>query len=102
MKDRITAHAVDNETKARSIRCRYHGWTYDLAGRLRGTPEFEGVADFCKEEQGLVEMAVDVCGSLVWVHQKQGRGGTQSPESLADFLKPFPEKASELKLENLR
>src|SRR5262245_16628620 len=26
------------------LRCRYHGWTYDLAGNLRGVPEFEGVA----------------------------------------------------------
>src|SRR5262245_13320181 len=23
---------------ATRLRCRYHGWTYDLAGRLRGTP----------------------------------------------------------------
>src|SRR5262249_51169885 len=22
------------------LRCRYHGWTYDLAGQLRGAPEF--------------------------------------------------------------
>src|SRR5262245_41304400 len=26
--------------KATRMRCRYHGWTYDLAGRLRGVPEF--------------------------------------------------------------
>ena len=30
------------------LRCQYHGWTYDLAGRLKGTPEFEGVCDFRK------------------------------------------------------
>jgi choline monooxygenase len=35
---------------ATKLRCRYHGWTYDLAGRLRGTPEFDGVEDFRKEE----------------------------------------------------
>ena len=29
---------------ATKLRCRYHGWTYDLAGNLRGTPEFDGVA----------------------------------------------------------
>ena len=29
---------------ATKLRCRYHGWTYDLAGKLRGTPEFDGVA----------------------------------------------------------
>src|SRR5262249_40216631 len=30
---------------ATRLRCRYHGWTYDLAGQLRGTPEFDGVAE---------------------------------------------------------
>src|SRR5262245_5231883 len=39
--------------RATKLRCRYHGWTYDLAGRLKGTPEFDGVQEFCKEEQGL-------------------------------------------------
>lgn len=36
------------------LRCRYHGWTYDLAGRLKGTPEFDGVCDFTKDANGLV------------------------------------------------
>src|SRR5205085_960015 len=36
---------------ATRLRCRYHGWTYDLAGRLRGVPEFDGVSDFRREEQ---------------------------------------------------
>jgi choline monooxygenase len=101
---RHRAAQVMNEPsgKATRLRCRYHGWTYDLAGRLRGTPEFEGVADFCREEQGLVEMAVDSWGSLVWLHQKQGRANGGIAESLADYLKPFPERTRELKLEKLR
>jgi choline monooxygenase len=72
------------------LRCRYHGWTYDLTGRLRGTPEFDGVEEFCKEEQGLPPLAVDTWGPLVFVHM-----GT--PEmSLADFLAPLPERSAEL------
>ena len=35
------------------LRCRYHGWTYDLAGELRGTPEWAGVEDFERSEYGL-------------------------------------------------
>src|SRR5262245_28166778 len=27
------------EGRAGKLRCRYHGWTYDLAGKLRGVPE---------------------------------------------------------------
>jgi choline monooxygenase len=77
------------------LRCRYHGWTYDLAGRLRGTPEFDGVADFSREDQGLVELAVATWGPLVWVGPRSGPG-------LADFLAPLPERTGGLGLDRLR
>jgi choline monooxygenase len=71
------------------LRCRYHGWTYDLTGRLRGAPEFDGVADFHRDDFGLMPMIADNWGPTVWVH----------PESaalrLADFLHPLPERASD-------
>ena len=61
--DRAVRHAP------RKLRCRYHGWTYDLAGRLRGTPEFDGVADFRREDNGLVAgRRVAEWGPFVWVH----------------------------------
>jgi len=72
--------------KASRLRCRYHGWTYDLAGCLRGTPEFDGVLDFCREEQGLVSLAVAEWGPFVWVH------GGDSPPPLTDFLAPMPQR----------
>ena len=37
-------------------------------GRLRGTPEFDGVQDFCREDKGLAPLAVDAWGPLVFVH----------------------------------
>src|SRR5262249_13570119 len=71
--------------KASRLRCRYHGWTYDLVGRLRGAPEFDGVADFRREDHGLRPLAADVWGPWVWVH-----AGNLPP--LADFLAPLPER----------
>ena len=51
------------------LRCHYHGWTYDLAGKLKGTPEFDGVCDFDKAENGLVPVGgVEIAGPFVWVH----------------------------------
>jgi choline monooxygenase len=82
------------------LRCRYHGWTYDLAGRLRGTPEFEGVADFRREEQGLVGLAVDTWGPLAWVRQCPP-AGNDAP-GLAEFLAPLPERMRGLGMETLR
>src|SRR5215210_5582720 len=81
---------------ATKLRCRYHGWTYDLAGRLRGTPEFDGVEDFRKEEQGLPTMAVETWGPFVFVHQ-----GTPT-QTLADFLAPFPTMTEGRGLEEMR
>jgi choline monooxygenase len=74
--------------QATKLRCRYHGWTYDLAGRLRGVPEFDGVGDFRREEQGLPPLAVAEWGPYVWIH-----GGTDPPP-LTGFLAPLPERAS--------
>jgi choline monooxygenase len=84
------------EGKLTKLRCRYHGWTYDLQGRLRGTPEFDGVQEFCKEEEGLVSLAVVAWGPFVFVHE-----GTPAL-SLEEFLAPFPEKSLGLGLEKLR
>jgi choline monooxygenase len=80
---------TDAQGKVTKLRCRYHGWTYDLTGRLRGTPEFDGVLDFCREEQGLPPLAVATWGPLVCVH-----GGKQ-PGSLADHLAPLPQRTAD-------
>ncbi len=65
------------------LRCRYHGWTYDLAGQLRGTPEFDGVEEFCREDNGLVPVAVSEWGEFVWVQLAEPR------EPLTAFLGPL-------------
>jgi len=67
------------------LRCRYHGWTYDLAGKLRGVPEFDGVEDFDREGFGLREIPLDTFGGLVWIHPGE------VTQSLAEFLSPIPE-----------
>ncbi len=85
---------------ATRLRCRYHGWTYDLAGRLRGTPEFDGVADFRRADHGLVPMPVDTWGPLVFVHP--GGRDEEAAQPLAEFLAPLPEKTNGLGLEFLR
>ena len=69
------------------LRCRYHGWTYDLAGNLRGTPEFDGVCDFRKEENGLVPVSLAAWGPYLWVNL----GGPREPA--ASQFAPLAESA---------
>jgi choline monooxygenase len=83
------------EGKATKLRCRYHGWTYDLKGRLRGTPEFDGVQEFCKEEQGLPPLSVAAWGPLVFVHP-------DPPQPLPAYLAPLPERTAALGIDRLR
>jgi choline monooxygenase len=96
---RHRAAQVINEAQgcASRLRCRYHGWTYDLAGRLRGTPEFDGVADFRREDNGLVPLSVAGWGPLVFVYE-----ALKPPEALAEFLAPLPEQAVPLGLDRLK
>lgn len=82
--------------EATRLRCRYHGWTYDLAGTLRGVPEFDGVQDFDRADHGLVPLAVDTWGPLVFVHFRA------KPAPLAEFLAPLPTRSRALGLDELR
>ena len=67
------------------LRCRYHGWTYSLTGRLKGTPEWDGVCDFEKQDNGLVPVgAVAEFGRWVWVSV------AKPVRSVAEEFSPFP------------
>ena len=51
---------------ARSLRCRYHGWTYTLEGVLRSAPEMGGTLDFEPADVCLPQLAVRVWQGLVF------------------------------------
>ncbi|MGI8560371.1 MAG: aromatic ring-hydroxylating oxygenase subunit alpha [Luteimonas sp.] len=62
---------------ARSLRCRYHGWTYGLDGVLRSAPEMDAAPDFHPADialpqltvriwQGMVFAAVDAASAPPW------------------------------------
>ena len=68
------------------LRCPYHGWTYSLAGELKGTPDFQGVCGFDKAKMGLVPVAVGEWEGFVFVRlAPEGR-------SLTEFLGPLVEQ----------
>ena len=52
---------------AKALRCRYHGWTYTLAGQLRSAPEMGDAADFDVAAIRLPEVAVATWHGLVFV-----------------------------------
>ena len=55
------------EGKRPLLQCGYHGWTYSLDGRLRTTPEFDGVKCFDANAMSLPEFRVETWNALVFV-----------------------------------
>ena len=88
---------------AERLRCRYHAWTYDLTGKLRGLPEFDGVEEFCKEEQGLPAHRVATWGPHVWVALD---GAAAAPNGaatgFAEALAPMPERLATEAIDSLK
>ena len=74
------------------LRCPYHGWTYGLDGTLKGAPEFGGVCNFKREENGLVPVRVATWEKFVFV--SLDRHG--SP--LEEFLGDLPQRIAPLNL----
>ena len=54
--------------QASILQCPYHGWKYGLDGTLKGMPEFEGVENFDRADNGLVSIRVDTWECFVFVN----------------------------------
>ena len=50
------------------LKCPYHGWTYQLDGRLLGAPEFDGVNDWDRASVCLPQYRVQIWGPFVFVN----------------------------------
>jgi phenylpropionate dioxygenase-like ring-hydroxylating dioxygenase large terminal subunit len=74
--------------------CPYHGWTYNLDGKIKGIPGRAGFPDLDPEEHGLVEVSAFEKGGIVYVAQV----GSISPEfknSCFDYFAPEQEMFEE-------
>jgi choline monooxygenase len=59
---------ADGEGKRKTLHCNYHGWTYNLDGKLNSTPEFEEVECWNKDEVCLPQYRVETWAGLVFVN----------------------------------
>ncbi len=50
------------------LKCRYHGWTYRSDGALAGTPEFDGVDDFERENVSLKQIRLTEWQGLLFLN----------------------------------
>lgn len=57
---------------AKRLRCAYHGWIYDLDGRLKVAPEMQGAADFDHRQIALWPIAVREWQGMVFASAGNG------------------------------
>jgi len=62
------APVARGEGRLETLVCPYHGWTYDLEGRLTRAPRMAGVKDFDRKRFSLPELRVTTWGPLVLVN----------------------------------
>ena len=72
----------------RAFICRYHGWTYNLEGRLRHIPHENGFPGFDKEAHPLVAVTASERFGLVFVTQDELALGDDSLGGLTKLIAP--------------
>lgn len=82
--------------KSNTISCPYHGWTYDLDGKLRGIRQPEGFAGLNKDEHSLVALPTFERFGLIWVRPSAG----DEPVDIDTWLAPMAEQLGSLDLES--
>lgn len=79
----------------KAFQCPYHGWTYELDGRVRRTQGMDGTEDFNPKSMHLPEFQVDSWGPLVWVALEP------DVPSLAEWLAQITPRAANYSLDQL-
>jgi Rieske 2Fe-2S family protein len=77
------------------IQCPYHGWTYDLTGRLLGAPHMDGT-DFNRLDYPLHEICTDNWDGHIFLNM------AERPEPLKTQLADLPEKFAPWRMAELR
>jgi len=90
------AEIVHGQGRARVLRCPYHGWTYNLDGSLRSTPQFDLARDFDLECNGLKPVRVAIFEKFVFVCLND-----EAPD-LDDYLGGLKQDFSIMELDQLK
>jgi choline monooxygenase len=77
------------------LHCPYHGWNYGLDGSLKGMPEFDGVKNFERRDNGLVPVKAEIWDAFVFVNLDP------QAKPLGDFLGGLVQRCQPLGLSKL-
>jgi phenylpropionate dioxygenase-like ring-hydroxylating dioxygenase large terminal subunit len=66
----LVAEGCGSDRKA--FVCPYHGWTYDLRGKLTHVPSPEAFPSLDRDKRSLVPLSIEARNGLLWVHPVPG------------------------------
>lgn len=84
--------------RASQFRCKYHGWTFNLAGKnvlVQDRHDWDATP-LQDDEIGLVPVHVDLWGGFIWINM------SENPETLAEYLETVPQFLDPFEYENMR
>ncbi len=87
---------LQGEGRVERITCPYHGWTYELDGRLCSAPHMGALRDFDRDTFRLPPVAVEAWGPLVFLHP-----GTPA-RSLTSELSELARRLADFGMDGLR
>jgi choline monooxygenase len=76
---------AEEVTSRQLLRCRYHGWTYDLSGVPRAAPGLDRAADFDPAEYCLKPASVGRWGPVLFINP-DAHPSTALPDYLGDMV----------------
>lgn len=79
------ARVVTECDSRKRMTCRFHGWTFDLEGRLIGLPGNEGFAGMDRAERGLIPVPVAEWGGMIFVRADPDGGDIDVRAHLGSF-----------------
>jgi len=85
---------LEGTGNTRSIVCRYHAWTYNLDGSLRGAPFMKETTGFCKEDYRLP--AIRCAEWLGWIYITLNAAAP----AVGEVLKPLEDMIAHYGMEN--
>ena len=67
---RHRGYTVAEGSRSNCVRlvCRYHAWSYNLDGSLANAPDAAGEDGFCKDELGLIPVAIEQWGPALFIN----------------------------------
>jgi len=73
-----------------TIKCSYHGWTFDLDGTIKNIPGFKGVENFPSSDDSLNEMNILDWNKIIFCSISEGFSIKEILNDISDRLKEFP------------